>query len=65
MGIEPVAQHTSHCSYINKVLVIVTTTFLPNDNNIKKLGKAFMFSMERSCLMLAENKYPTKSIYIK
>ena len=65
MGIEPVAQHKRHCSHIHKVLDIVIITFLPNNNDIKKLGKEFTVSMEISCLMLPEKKYSTKIIYIK
>ena len=33
LGVEPIAHNTHHKSHLHKVMVIATTTFIPNSND--------------------------------
>ena len=63
LKIRPIAHKTHHTSHMHKVLGIVTSRFLPVDNDIEKGGRAVKVRMDRAGRMAAAKEDSCKQVY--
>ena len=56
LGIQPIAHKTHHTSHMHKVLGIVTSGFLPVDNDIEKRERVVKVRMDGAGRMVASKE---------